>query len=204
MKKTIQHPGLRNLSKLIVVRSLCQDEWCSDVAARALARPGHPLAGQRLEHPRELRSLQAEHGRATSSVTRPPPSEVELPASVWIRSWNPITSRTPYSASNCRRKMRAVLGQIDIDENQQVPLGRQQRIPQRLAFALVGAQFRDDGGMNRWRSDQQARGRGPRIPPGRRTYGGCRPGRTGRPLPAPQTTSDRSQRSAAHVKDPDR
>ena len=113
----------------------------SKVASRGV------LTGQRLHEPGQVGPVQVENGRATSSVTRPPP-----PA--WIRS--PTAKRTVVASLDERdgrigeqgteqpgHHRRIEREQVGVDEDDDVATGCGQGSPQRLALAWHRRQARE-------------------------------------------------------------
>ena len=110
------------------------------------AAPGRPLARQRLDHAGQLRPPQADQ-RARDQLGDPAAlgrgGAVGLGADPGVEPLDQadmlVGQQRPDQSGD---EVRAPLGQVGVDEDQQVALGHQQRLPQRLALAGVGAQLR--------------------------------------------------------------
>ena len=128
--------------------------------------PRRPFPGQRLDHARKLRPPQAQQGTGhqlgdpaafgRGGAVRPRRDPGVEPLDELHAG---IGEQRPEQAGD---EMRTPLGEVGIDEDQQVTLGHEERLPQRFALAGIAAELRRDvAGPVHGRVGLRGRGRGP-------------------------------------------
>ena len=128
--------------------------------------PRRPFPGQRLHHARQLGPPQAQQGTGhqlgdpaafgRGGAVRPRRDPGVEPLDQLHAG---IGEKRPEQAGH---EVRTPLGEVGVDEDQQVTLGDEQRLPQGLALAGIAAELRRDiAGPVHGRAGLGGRGRGP-------------------------------------------